>query len=89
MTEETMLTTIDNPFNPFTQYNQWYAYDTSKGYNTTSYQARITDVSDDLDDKDFEAAVRSGIDEIIEMNILGIYCEIDKNGNKSFKGEKI
>ena len=34
MESEYMLTTIDNPFNPFTNFDDWYAFDTSKGYNT-------------------------------------------------------
>lgn len=32
--EDTMLTTIDNPYNPFTQWEQWYTYDMTSGYNT-------------------------------------------------------
>lgn len=28
------LTTVDNPYNPFTQFDDWYDYDMMKGYNT-------------------------------------------------------
>lgn len=34
MTIEVMLTTEDNPFDPFTQYDEWYAFDYEKGYHT-------------------------------------------------------
>ena len=39
--EKYMLTTEDNPFNPFTQWDDWYFYDLSKGYNTCERLARI------------------------------------------------
>ncbi len=28
------LTTVDNPYDPFTQWDEWYAYDEGKGYAT-------------------------------------------------------
>ena len=37
-----MITTIDNPYNPFTQFDEWYAFDEGKGYCTSGYLARIS-----------------------------------------------
>ena len=37
--KEFMLSTSDNPYNPFTQFKEWYSFDISKGYNTCSYLA--------------------------------------------------
>ena len=28
-----MLTTVDNPYNPFDQFNHWLLFDTENGYN--------------------------------------------------------
>lgn len=39
--EKYRLTTDDNPFNPFTQWDEWYFYDLSQGYNTCERLARI------------------------------------------------
>ena len=44
---ETMLTTIDNPFNPFEQFVEWYMYDQQKGYNTYSRIARLMPSDDE------------------------------------------
>jgi len=42
--QEAMLTTIDNPFNPFTQFDEWKDFDETQGYYTCPYLARIANV---------------------------------------------
>jgi hypothetical protein len=76
---EHMLTTIDNPYNPFTHFKEWYAFDTHAGYHTTAYLARIVRSSPDLSEADQSLAIEQGIDEIIEENVLGIYIRITKD----------
>lgn len=73
-----MLTTEDNPFNPFTQFDEWYAFDEGKGYHSCSYLARITKTSDELSQEDEDKAIELAIDEIVELNVLGIYKKIIK-----------
>jgi hypothetical protein len=68
-----MLTTVDNPYDPFTQWDEWWEFDTSKGYNTASFLARIAKVSDDLSESDQTEAIESAIDEIVKENVRGIY----------------
>jgi len=41
-----MLTTVDNPYNPFTHWSEWYAWDNAHGYSTTQRFARKTFLSD-------------------------------------------
>ena len=45
MVTEYMLTTIDNPYSPFTQFDEWLEFDTLKGYNTCGYLARVAKTS--------------------------------------------
>ena len=71
--EERMLTTEDNPYDPFTQFDEWYAFDTQNGYNTCSYLARIAITSNELSEKDYDQALDSAIDEIMEYNLTGNY----------------
>jgi len=73
MATESMLTTLDNPFDPFTQFDEWYAWDERAGYHTTSFLARIVKTSDNISDADQDLAIEQGIDEIIRENVLGIY----------------
>lgn len=72
----TMLTTADNPFDPFTEFDEWLRFDESKGYNTCAYLARIAKTSDELSETDQNLAIQSAIDEIIRMNVLGIYKKV-------------
>lgn len=71
-----MLTTIDNPFNPVTHYDEWYQWDVNAGYNTAAYLARITVTSDDLSETDQDLAIEEAIDEIVSENVLGVYRKV-------------
>lgn len=71
-----MLSTSDNPWNPWTHFNEWQAWDQLNGYHTLPYLARITTSSDDLSDADQELAVEIAIEEIIRLNINGMYVAV-------------
>lgn len=80
---EHMLTTVDNPYDPFTQYGDWYNYDTQQGYNTVNFLARIAKTSINLSDADFEQAIEDAIDEIVSENVRGIYKKVAKQTETS------
>ena len=73
---EMMLTTIDNPFSPFTQWDEWKRYDEDKKYYTCSYLARIAKTSDDLSEVDCNKAIDDAIEEIVSLNINGMYTKV-------------
>lgn len=75
---EYMLTTVDNPFNPFTRFEEWLEFDISSGYNTSSFLARIANVSDDLSQADQALAIQSAIDEIVEENVSGMWRKVSR-----------
>lgn len=77
-----MLTTVDNPFDPITQFDDWYEYDESKGYCTSGYVARIAKTSDDLSKNDQDLAIHAAIDEIISMNPDGFYKKVTDSTQK-------
>lgn len=84
---DVMLTTIDNPFDPFTQWDEWKRFDEDMQYYTCEYLARIAKTSDDLSDADNESAIEDAINEIVSFNILGVYRKVFKKTNKEDGGE--
>lgn len=78
-TTEYMLTTVDNPFNPFTQFDEWYAWDSKAGYHTPSLLDRIVFNSDDLSPADQAKAIQNGIDEIVRENVSGMHKKISES----------
>ena len=74
----TMLTTADNPFDPFTQFDEWYAFDVDRGYNTCAYLARIARSSNEFSEDEEDSVVEQAVDEILEFNLLGIYKKVVK-----------
>lgn len=75
---EYMLTTKDNPFDPFTQFNEWLSYDIRLGYNTSAFLARIAMVPDDSSEYDQALAIQNAIDEIIEENVSGMWKKVSR-----------
>lgn len=73
-----MLTTVDNPYDPFTNFDEWYEFDRLKGYDTCGYLARIAKTSSKLSDELNQLAVNDAIDEICRYNWRGIYRKVEK-----------
>ena len=71
-----MLTTTDNPYNPFTQNDEWTTWDQAQGYHTNAFLARIVRLSDDLSEADQEAEIERAIDEVVTHNVLGLYKKV-------------
>lgn len=76
---ESMLTTVDNPFDPFTQFDTWYAYDTTMGYHSSALLARIVHTSDELSDADQSAAIEAAIDEVVKENVSGMHRKVTRS----------
>lgn len=84
MATQCMLTTFDNPYNPFTQFMEWYLYDVGQGYNTCDYLARVADLPNDLSDEEQKIATEQAIDTIIINDFMNIYKKITmQNEDKS------
>lgn len=67
MSKATMLTTVDNPFDPFTQWDDWRRFDEDKGYYTCEFIARLSDSSPELSESDQELASLTAIYEIKQL----------------------
>lgn len=73
------LTTIDNPYNPFTQFEQWFLFDVEKGYDSCGYLDRIAHTSDEQSEGEYEAEIERAIDEIIKYDFTNMRKKIYNN----------
>jgi len=71
-----MVTTMDNPWNPFTNFTEWYAYDEFCGYHTCALLAAFSCASSDLDQSDYEAFSDLAINDLIEFNPFGLHFKV-------------
>lgn len=76
MRKKVRLTTFDNPFNPFTEFEFWFLFDIEKGYNSCSYLARIAKTSDQLSEQENDEEIERAIDEIIKYDFQNIYRKV-------------
>ena len=77
--KEVMLTTFDNPFDPFVNFSEWLLFDVENGYNSCSYLARIAQLSDEMSEKEKSIEIERAIDEIIMYDFLNIRKKVYKN----------
>lgn len=75
---DVMITTFDNPYNPFDDFRRWLAYDQEKGYNSLSYLARVAKTSIELPEEDNIISIEQAIDEICRINNYSVYDKVVK-----------
>ncbi len=84
------VTTVDNPFDPFTQWDQWYRFDERSGYHTCEHLAWLAQPSNNLSDAEYEDCIDFAIQTLIswydpnEVYVLAIEGQTQAFGmNKS------
>lgn len=86
--EKFRLTTEDNPYNPFTEWDQWYFYDLSKGYYTCERLARLVSNSKILPDSIDDGEMDEAADQLLfegAFNKQGLYVKYKKIDNPNTK----
>lgn len=73
MADQCMLTTIDNPYDPFEQFDSWLQFDNERGYNCCGYLARIARTSYQLSEEENALEIEHAIDEIIKYDFMNVY----------------
>lgn len=76
MASRCALTTVDNPYDPFEQFNLWFMFDEEKGYHTVSYLGRIARTSEQLSDEENDREIERAIDEIVKYDFQNIYKKV-------------
>lgn len=75
-TKQVRITTIDNPFDPFDNSENWLMFDIEKGYYTNNKIARLVNLTDDMTDKEELEEIERAIDRLIEIDPLDIYIKV-------------
>lgn len=78
MSRQVNITTIDNPFNPFDDFNSWFTYDIEKGYYTSSKLARLVNLTDDMTEIEETEEIERAIDNLIKIDPLDLYIKVEK-----------
>lgn len=76
MSKQVMLTTIDNPFDPFEQFDSWFLFDVEKGYNSCAYLGRIARTSEQFSEEENKEEIERAIDEIIKYDFMNVYKKV-------------
>ena len=75
---QTWVTTLDNPWDFWTHFDEWNAFDQEKGYFTNNYIARVSLASSEMSQEEYEDAIEAAVDDIVRLNITGNYRKIVK-----------
>ena len=74
-----MVTTMDNPWNPFTHYHKWLDYDSEYGYNTDQWIYILSKTSSDLVKEEMEEQIDAGVDRLLELDPFGLHVKVYEN----------
>lgn len=73
-----MLTTVDNPYDPFENFESWYNFDIDHGYDSCGYLDRIAKTSNALSDNENRQIIADAIDEIVKYDPLNVFMKVSR-----------
>ena len=73
-----MLTTLDNPFDPFDEFTLWYMFDCEKGHNTSSRLARIANLNSEMTQKEVDDEMDRAMDLIVKYDVEDKYIKVQE-----------
>lgn len=76
--EQYLLSTVDNPYNPWEDFDNWYLWDIHKGYNTCALLARVAQPIDAFGENYKIAEAERAMDEILEADQCAMYIKVKK-----------
>lgn len=70
------LTTFDNPYSPYEQFEEWYQYDVDHGYNSSGLLMRLAETSSQFTDNENAYEIEKAIDRIVAADPQNIYKKL-------------
>lgn len=71
-----VVTTIDNPWNPFTQFKNWLSWDNHNGWQTTQWLAALSFTSSQLSDEQYDKDITDAQDKLVDLNPYGVHVKV-------------
>ncbi len=78
-----MLTTYDNAFDPFNEFEQWYNFDCRKGYNTCEKVYTNGNFREDLTSIEEAKEQNKAIDEVLKNDFQNLYRRVTEEDYKT------
>lgn len=76
MSNNHMLSTEGNPYNPWTEFDKWRAWDEQEGYYSLNLLARVAITSSELSEQLQDEAIEDAIQEIVTENVSGVHIKV-------------
>lgn len=83
MEKDSMLTTFDNPFNPFTEFDRWWKEDLLLGHNCCGLLANESNVSDIASDEVNDKAIIEAMERIVKREPMVYKIVYQSDSKKS------
>ena len=77
--KECKLTTVDNPFDPFDNSDNWLQFDQDRGYYSNEKAVRNANFTSEMTEQEMNEEMERAIDEFIACDFLDLYKKVEKN----------
>lgn len=82
MATEYMITTVDNPYNPFEDFENWFIWDHVSGYNSCEKIARFISDSRNMTSEEELLDNERAIDTVVLNDFTNLYRKVDAQSAK-------
>lgn len=78
-------TTVDNPFDPFTEYERWLNFDEQNGYNTSGRIMSYASTSENLSEKENDDLINYAVNQLLDFSdtYMGSFYRLAIQGEES------
>lgn len=82
--KEAMLTTTDNPWDPFDNFYEWYREDQRLAQDQCratccGYLAKLMPCTDEVSEEEYNQVQNDVIDEIVELDLSGTFKKVTRD----------
>lgn len=84
-----MLTTVDNPYNPFEDFDKWYLWDEQNGYHSCERIARLIKYNKSMTEEEQRLANEVAINTVINNDFTGLFRKVTSSSAKELVKDRL